>query len=239
MLGPHAQPTLSDTALEQALGYIAVRPQIWEVILSGGDPLVLSTRRLGSLTEKLKAIPHVKILRLHSRVPAVEPSRITKPLIKLLRESGKTTYLVLHANHPRELTPEARAACKKLIDAGIPMLSQSVLLRGVNDDIETLSALMRAFVETGIKPYYLHQLDLAPGTSHFRVPIEEGLRLMKALRGTLSGLCQPSYVLDLPGGHGKSPIGPNYFAVSAENSNYCVEDYEGRQHFYRSALPQP
>lgn len=239
MLGAKGQEFLSKEALARALDYIAAHPQIWEVILSGGDPLVLSARRIGSLTEKFKTISHLKILRLHSRVPVAEPSRITKSLIRALRESGKTTYMVLHANHPRELTTEARAACARLIDAGIPMLSQSVLLRGVNDDVETLSALMRAFVETGIKPYYLHQLDLAPGTSHFRVPIGEGQRLMKALRGNLSGLCQPAYMLDLPGGHGKSPIGPNYFATSAETGHYCVEDYQGAQHFYRSGLPQP
>jgi lysine 2,3-aminomutase len=239
MLGAKGNETLSKEALAKALDYIAAHPQIWEVILSGGDPLVLSARRLGSLAAQLQNIPHVKILRLHSRIPVVEPDRITKALVRVLRDSGKTAYMILHANHPRELTSEARAACARLIDAGIPMLSQSVLLRGVNDDVESLSTLMRTFVEIGIKPYYIHQLDLAPGTSHFRVPIEEGQRLMRALRGNLSGLCQPSYMLDLPGGHGKSPIGPNYFAASAENSNYCVEDYQGGQHFYRSGPPQP
>ena len=124
--------------------------------------------------------------------------------------SGKTIYVALHANHPRELTAAARAACAILIEAGIPMLSQSVLLAGVNDDIETMTELMRAFVEARIKPYYLHQLDPAPGTAHFRVPIAKGRDLMRQLRGSVSGLCQPHYMLDIPGGHGKSPIGPNY-----------------------------
>jgi lysine 2,3-aminomutase len=149
-----------------------------------------------------------------------------------LRSCGKTLYVALHANHPRELSAAARAACARLIDAGIPMLSQSVLLAGVNDNIETLAALMRAFVEARIKPYYLHQLDPAPGTSHFRVPIARGQELMRQLHGRLSGLCQPHYMLDIPGGHGKSPIGPNYIQKMAPGEMYRVTDYQGREHDY-------
>ena len=132
--------------------------------------------------------------------------------MRALKAKGKATYVVLHANHARELTDAAREACARLVDAGIPMLSQSVLLAGVNDDPQTLGALMRALVECRIKPYYLHHGDLAPGTSHLRTSIEQGQELMRALRGRLSGLCQPTYVLDIPGGHGKSPIGPNYLS---------------------------
>ncbi len=146
---------------------------------------------------------------MHTRLPVAAPDRISAALVRALR-TDKATYVVLHANHPRELSKAARAACARFVDAGIPMLSQSVLLRGVNDDAETLGALMRTLVECRIKPYYLHHADLAPGTAHFRTTIAEGQDLMRALHGRNSGLCQPAYVLDIPGGYGKSPIGPNY-----------------------------
>jgi lysine 2,3-aminomutase len=221
----------SREALDAALAYISGRPDIWEVILSGGDPLVLSDRRLRDVVKRLAAIEHVKIIRLHTRVPVVDPARITPVLVRAVKVDRKATYVVLHANHPRELTAAARKACGRFIDAGIPMLSQSVLLRGVNDDPATLGELMRAFVECRIKPYYLHHADLARGTSHFRTTIEEGQNLMRALRGRHSGLCQPAYVLDIPGGHGKSPIGPNYF-VQEERGRYRIEDFNGRHHSY-------
>ena len=182
-------------------------------MLTGGDPLVLSPRRLKQVVSRLAAIAHVKVIRVHTRVPVADPARITpRAGARAQGASGKATYVVLHANHARELTDAAREACARLVDAGIPMLSQSVLLAGVNDDPQTLGALMRALVECRIKPYYLHHGDLAPGTSHLRTSIEHGQELMRALRGRLSGLCQPTYVLDIPGGHGKSPIGPNYLS---------------------------
>ena len=209
-VGPTAARALSPRALDAALAYIAAHPEIWEVILTGGDPLILSPRRLSGLMQRLGDIDHVKVIRLHSRVPAAEPGRITPALVQALKASGKAVYVALHADHPRELTPAARAACGRLVDAGIPMLGQTVLLAGVNDDPETLGALMRAMVETRIKPYYLHHPDHAPGTSHFRTGIAEGQALMRSLRGRLSGLCQPTYVLDIPGGHGKVPVGPGY-----------------------------
>src|ERR1700686_828572 len=160
------------------------------------------------------AIDHVKVGRVHTRVPVATPERVTRETARALRAPGKASYVVLHVNHPRELTPAVRAACARLIDAGIPMLSQSVLLRGVNDDAATLGALMRALVESRIKPYYLHQGDLAPGTAHLRASIGEGQDLMRALRGRTSGLCQPTYVLDIPGGFGKVPIGPSYLSAT-------------------------
>jgi lysine 2,3-aminomutase len=203
MIGPGKPSALSAKALSAALGYIAAHPDIWEVILSGGDPLVLSPRRLAAVMKRLGAIAHVKVVRVHTRVPAVDPGRVTPALVRALKSSGKTTYVVLHANHPRELTAAARAACDRFIDAGIPMLAQSVLLKGVNDDVETLAALMRAFVECRIKPYYLHQMDPAPGTAHFRTTLAHGRKLMRDLRRRYSGLCQPSYVLDGPDGEGK------------------------------------
>jgi lysine 2,3-aminomutase len=226
MVGP-GRGALTGKALAAALDYIARAPKIWEVILTGGDPLVLPPRRLKDLMTRLTAIDHVKVVRLHTRIPVVAPEHVRPGLLRALR-TGKATYMVLHANHPRELTEEARAACARVVDAGIPMLSQSVLLRGVNDDVETLGALMRALVECRIKPYYLHHADLAPGTAHLRTSIVEGQVLMRALRGRYSGLCQPQYVLDIPGGHGKSPIGPTY--LSADGSQ--ITDFKGARHVY-------
>jgi lysine 2,3-aminomutase len=228
MIGP-GQGGLSPKALAAALDYIAAHPQIWEVILSGGDPLVLSARRIKDVVKRLAAIPHVKVIRVHTRMPVVAPERINAVLVRALR-TDKATFIVLHANHPRELTEQARAACGRLIDAGIPMLSQSVLLRGINDDVETLGALMRTLVECRIKPYYLHHADLAPGTAHLRTTIAEGQDLMRGIRGRLSGLCQPTYVLDIPDGYGKSPIGPNYVGTDGETT--MIEDFNGRRHAY-------
>jgi lysine 2,3-aminomutase len=228
VVGPGGPQALSGPALDAALAYIAGKPAIWEVILTGGDPFMLSPRRIGEVTQRLGRIGHVKVLRWHTRVPVADPGRVTGELVEALRPAGRTVYVALHANHPRELTDAARAACARIIDAGIPVLSQTVLLRGVNDDAETLAALMRAFVETRIKPYYLHHLDLAPGTGRFRTGIAEGQALMRALRGRLSGLAQPTYVLDIPGGHGKVPIGPGY--LSSDGSS--VVDPAGTEHDY-------
>ncbi len=227
MVGP-GRGGLSPAALAGALDYIRAHPEIWEAILSGGDPLVLSARRIKDVVGSLAAIDHVKVIRVHTRVPAVAPERISGALVRALRAQDKATFVVLHVNHPRELTKKARAACARLIDAGIPMLSQSVLLRGVNDDAETLGTLMRSLVECRIKPYYLHHADLAPGTAHMRTTIAEGQALMRELRGRYSGLCQPGYVLDIPDGHGKSPIGPNYLSEDGT----VVEDFQGRRHRY-------
>jgi lysine 2,3-aminomutase len=235
MVGPGRSRGLSAAALEKALAYIREHSKIWEVVLTGGDPLMLSARRLADVVKRLSAIEHLKIIRLHTRMPLVDPARITPALVRALKGQGRATYVVVHANHPRELTPEARAACGRFVDAGIPVLSQSVLLRGVNDDAQTLGELMRALVESRIKPYYLHHGDLAPGTAHLRTTIAEGQELMRALRGRYSGLCQPTYVLDIPGGHGKSPIGPNYLKVGDDNGaarQYQIEDYHGDRHCY-------
>ena len=230
MVGP-GRGGLSAAALAAAIGYIESRPQIWEVILSGGDPLILSARRVKDIVERLAAIAHVQAIRVHTRIPVVAPERISAALVRALR-TEKATFVVLHANHPRELTQEARAACGRVIDAGIPMLSQSVLLRGANDDIETLGTLMRTFVACRIKPYYLHHADLAPGTSHLRTTITQGQDLMRGLRGRFSGLCQPTYVLDIPGGHGKAPIGPNYVSVAMADGTMLIEDHDGGTHAY-------
>src|SRR6266513_2404180 len=181
------------------------------------------------------------IIRIHTRVPVAAPVRISAEMTAALRVEGATTWVALHANHARELTGKARAACAAMIDAGIPMVSQSVLLRGVNDNVAALEALMRAFVECRIKPYYLHHGDLAPGTAHLRTTLSRGQDLMRALRGRVSGLCQPDYVVDIPGGHGKAPAGPNYlsdansFSREREQTGetrYRIIDYCGDVHLY-------
>jgi lysine 2,3-aminomutase len=231
MVGPQGLGTLSPEAMDKAFGYIAEHHEIWEVILTGGDPLVLSPRRLSEIMQRLAAIDHVKIVRFHTRVPVVEPKRVDADLVAALKASGKTTYVALHANHPRELTPEAREACGRLVDAGIVMISQSVLLKGINDDPDVLADLMRAFVETRVKPYYLHHPDLAPGTSHFRLTIEEGQALVAGLRGRVSGLCQPAYILDIPGGYGKAVIGPGVIEKT-DDGCYTVSDFRGGSHPY-------
>ena len=239
MVGPGKATALSEAAYREALDYIRGDTEIWEVILTGGDPLMLSPRRLAEIMTDLAAIDHVRIVRIHTRVPVAAPARIDGEMVGALRVDGVTTWIAVHANHPRELSDEARAACARLADAGIPLVSQTVLLRGVNDDAKVLEALMRTFVENRIKPYYLHHGDLAPGTAHLRTTIAEGQELMRRLRGRVSGLCQPDYVLDIPGGHGKAPIGPHYLSHASSRecdlsseTQYRIVDYCGDVHLY-------
>jgi len=222
---------LPKAELEAAFAYLASEKDIWEVILTGGDPLILSPRRLSAIMVRLAEIPHIRIVRVHTRTPAVAPERITPALIRALKSGGQTVYVALHANHPRELTPEVRGACARLIDAGLPMLSQTVLLRHVNDDPETLASLMRAFVEMRIRPYYLHHGDLAPGTAHLRTDLADSQALARGLRGRLSGLCQPTLILDIPGGHGKVPAAPAYVRAASDGA-FEVEDPQGCVHAY-------
>jgi lysine 2,3-aminomutase len=202
---------------------------------------MVSPRRLSGIMADLAAVDHVRIIRLHTRVPVAEPARIGAEMVAALKVQGATTWVALHANHARELTGEARPAVARLIDAGIPMVSQSVLLKGVNDDPVALEALMRVFVECRIKPYYLHHGDLAPGTAHLRTTLAQGQELMRTLRGRVSGLCQPHYVLDIPGGAGKSPVGPSYLSPQdsgaglGEETRYRVTDYCGDVHLYPPA----
>ncbi|GJD60146.1 lysine-2,3-aminomutase-like protein [Methylobacterium frigidaeris] len=230
VVGPEGQGSLTEAELDAALAYIAAHPEIWEVVVTGGDPLVLSPRRLGRIASALKDIPHVRVLRLHSRVPVVDPARVDAALIGALKGFEGAVFVALHANHPREFSDAARAAIARLIDAGIPMVSQSVLLAGVNDDPDTLAALMRAFVENRIKPYYLHHGDLAPGTGHLRTTLDHGQDLMRSLRGRVSGLAQPTYVLDIPGGYGKVPVGPGY--LTGGPAGWTVTDPKGGSHAY-------
>jgi lysine 2,3-aminomutase len=231
MVGPGKAAGLSREAYARALAYIAAHPEIWEVILTGGDPLVLSARRLRTIMRDLAAIPHVKILRVHTRMPIADPARISPELVHALKIRAKPTYVAVHVNHARELSTDARVALARMAEAGLPLLGQSVLLKGVNDTPEALEDLMRALVEAGVKPYYLHHPDLAPGTSHLRVDIETGQRLVQSLRGRVSGLCQPTYVLDIPGGYGKVPIADNAMRGTAQE-RVVVEDFKGRRHAY-------
>jgi len=200
---------LTEAELQAAYAWFAARPAIREVILTGGDPLMLSPRRLGAIIAALSAIPHIELLRVHTRVPVADPALVTEALADALR-TDTPLWLAVHANHAREFTPEARAALQRILARGVPLLGQSVLLHGVNDSAEALEALFRAMLAARVKPYYLHQLDPAPGTARFHVPIAEGQRLLAALRGRVTGLAWPTYVLDIPGGHGKVPIGPHY-----------------------------
>jgi lysine 2,3-aminomutase len=222
---------LRRAALDRAYGYIREHSEIWEVIVTGGDPLLLSPRRIASIMRALIAIDHVQVIRFHTRVPVVDPRRVGAALVQALT-AEKAVYVVIHANHPRELTGEVRAAVARLTRAGIPVLSQSVLLRGVNDDATVLEELFRALVAMRVKPYYLHHPDLARGTSHFRGDIAKGRDLMRELRRRASGLCQPTYVLDIPGGHGKVPIGPDWLRPGADGKSWLVEDRGGICHPY-------
>lgn len=232
MVGPGGD-VLTGDKLEAALAYLASRPEIWEVIMTGGDPLILSARRLRDIAKRLAAIPHIKVARWHTRVPMVQPERISEDYARALRIPGKASYIAVHANHPREFTAQAKAALARLADAGHVLISQSVLLKGVNADVATLSALMRAFVENRVKPYYLHHPDLAPGTAHFRLSLAEGQALVKSLRGNLSGLCQPTYILDIPGGAGKIPVGPAFLSgCEAPGAQGIAEDRNGGLHAY-------
>lgn len=215
---------LDDAALEQALEWLRTHEQIREVILTGGDPLMLSPRRLGHIVAALSAMPHVTTIRVHSRVPVADPERVTDALLDAL-ETDKAMWMAVHINHAREMSEPARACLKRIVRRGIPLLGQSVLLRGVNDSEQALEDLFRAMVETRMRPYYLHQLDPAPGTAHFHVPVEEGQRLLAGLRGRVTGLAWPLYVLDIPGGYGKVPLGPDYVQGPKQ-----VKDPKGTTH---------
>jgi lysine 2,3-aminomutase len=225
-------------ALARAFDYIRQRPQIWEVIVTGGDPFLLAPRRLAEIVRVLDEIPHLCVIRFHTRVPVVDPGRVDGALVEALA-AEKAVYVAIHANHPRELTARMREAAQRLNQAGIPLLSQTVLLRGVNDDAATLEALFRGLVAMRIKPYYLHHADLARGTSHFRTGIAAGQRLVNSLRGRISGLCQPTYVLDIPGGCGKVPIAPCAAARDGMTGEWTIEDSAGVRHTYPADCSNP
>jgi lysine 2,3-aminomutase len=229
MVGPGEDQMLSPRELENALRYIAAHPEIWEVIMTGGDPLMLSPRRIGEITQRVSGMPHVKVLRWHTRMPVADPDRITEEMVRAVK-CAKTTYVAIHVNHVRELSHAARDAIGRFADAGIPLLSQSVLLKGINDDAGILEDLMRTLVELRVQPYYLHHPDLAPGTAHFRVTIAEGRKLIRELRARASGLCLPHYVLDIPGGYSKANLALS--DAEAHGESYDLRDPDGLLHAY-------
>ena len=233
VVGPDGDALDSD-ALQRALDWIAATPDIWEVIVTGGDPLVLAPSRIAAIMDALDAIPHVQVVRWHTRVPVVAPDRVTAALVEALRRPTPA-WVVLHCNSHLELTAAAATAIARLVDGGLPMLSQSVLLRGVNDDADALTALLRGLVRLRIKPYYLHHGDLAPGTAHLRTTLDAGRALVDGLRGQLSGICQPAYVLDIPGGFGKVPAGAAW--VEPAGDGFAVRDPAGQTHLYPPPTP--
>lgn len=202
------------TALEDAFDHIARHPEIHDVIVSGGDPLVMSDGRIGAILERLATLEHVMYVRVASRVPVTLPQRITPALCQALRRHP-SVWLMTHFNHPRELSAESKAACAMLVDHGIPVMNQSVLLRGVNDDADTLEALFRGLVRQRVRPYYLLQADPVGGTGHLRTPLSQGIGLMASLQGRLSGIALPKLIVDTPGGLGKVPVGPDYITARA------------------------
>jgi lysine 2,3-aminomutase len=228
MVGPGKEPALTQSQFDAAFAHIAAHPEIREIIVTGGDPFILSPRRAAEISARAGAIPHIEKLRWHTRVPVVEPARITDEFVAAIKLQSGKTRVAIHANHPRELTTAARAACKKMRDAGIELLSQSVLLKGVNDDIETLVELIRAFRETGVAPYYIHHPDLAPGTSHFRMPIDEGQKLMRELQTRVHPA--PDYMLDIPGGYGKISLLSG--SIVRAGAHWRVRDLRGVWHAY-------
>ncbi len=231
LVGGDDPPTTAD--LEAGLAYIARTPRIRDVLLSGGDPLLLSTRRLGSVLARLRAIPHVETIRIGTRLPVVCPMRIDDELVATLR-AHHPLFVNTHFNHVKELTPEARAACERLVDAGIPVGNQTVLLRGINSSIASLRALMRGLLRSRVKPYYLFQGDTVLGTDHLRTPVETAMGLYEGLRGWMNGMAVPMLVLDAPGGGGKVPIVPSYIE-HLDEERVVVRTYRGA----RIEYPQP
>ena len=213
-------------ALEQAFAWIEAHPEIHDVILSGGDPCLMSTERIARLLRRIRQIEHVDYVRLATRTPVTLPQRITDELCRAIRESHERTWVMTHFNHPKELSEEARTACAQLADAGLPVMNQTVLLRGVNDEPQTLEALFRGLVRARVRPYYLLQMDPVSGTGHLRTPLRRGMELMASLQGRLSGIALPKLIVDTPGGLGKVPIGPNYIRSTTDGVT-VLETFRG------------
>ena len=231
-MGEEDKP-ISEKALSRALGYIREHPEIRDVLISGGAPLTMATARLERILSAIREIPHVEVIRIGTRVPVVLPMRVTPELTGMLRKYHPI-WINTHFNHPKEITPEARRACEQIVDAGIPLGNQSVLLKGVNDDAETMKALLLKLVAMRVRPYYLYQCDLSRGISHFRTRVETGIDILHALTGNISGYALPRYVIDAPGGGGKIPVQYEY-VLKKDDREVVLENFQGRVFRY----PQP
>jgi lysine 2,3-aminomutase len=221
--------------IESGLDYLSEHVEIRDVIVSGGDPLLLSDEKLDWILTRLRAIPHIEIIRIGSRIPVVLPQRITMGLIRVLRKH-QPIYLNTHFNHPDEITETSAKACTRLADAGIPLGNQTVLLRGVNDDPTVMKRLMQRLLTIRVRPYYIYQADMVQGTDHFRTSVEEGIEIIRALRGHTSGLGVPAYVIDAPGGGGKIPILPDY--LQSLGTEVVLKNYLGETYTYVNVLQQ-
>jgi lysine 2,3-aminomutase len=222
----HGTINASQTRLEKAIQYIAAHPEIRDVLLSGGDPLLLSDDKLEWLLARLRLIPHLEIIRIGTKIPAVLPQRVTPKLVRMLKRYHPL-WMSLHFMHPDECTPETHHACSMLADAGIPLGSQTVLLKGINDDVDTMKKLMHGLMKMRVRPYYLYQCDPITGSSHFRTPVAKGLEIIKGLRGNTSGYAVPNYVIDAPGGGGKIALMPDA-VIGHEGDNLLLRNYEQR-----------
>jgi len=230
MVGHAPQHTCNLNKWEQALAYIETHPEIRDVLLSGGDPLTLPDDRLEWLLAHLRRIPHVELIRIGTKVPVVLPQRITPPLTRMLKRYHPL-WLSIHFMHPDELTPEVAQACTRLADAGIPLGSQTVLLAGINDTVETMKRLVHGLLKIRVRPYYLYQCDPILGSAHFRTPVEKGLEIIQGLRGHTTGYAVPTYVIDAPGGGGKIPLLPEY-VVGHDGTDLVLKNYEGKMYRY-------
>jgi lysine 2,3-aminomutase len=226
MVGHQGNHCLNTEQWEKGIAYIAEHPEVRDVLLSGGDPLTLGDEQLEWLLAHLRRIPHVELIRIGTKAPVVLPQRITPGLVKMLKRYHPL-WISIHAAHPDELTPETARACMRLADAGIPLGSQTVLLSGINDDVETMKRLVQGLLKIRVKPYYLYQCDPIPGSSHFRTPVAKGLEMIRGLRGFTTGYAVPTYVIDAPGGGGKIPLLPEY-VIGQDNGDLLLRNYEGR-----------
>ncbi|MBI2922379.1 MAG: KamA family radical SAM protein [Planctomycetes bacterium] len=229
--------SISKDQLRRAYDYIAAHPEVRDVVLSGGDPMMLKDDPLVEIVKNVRAIPHVEIIRIGTRIPSALPQRVTKELCDRLKPYNPL-YMMVHFDHPDELTPEAIASLNRLADAGFPLMNQTVLLKGVNDNVEALAKLFKGLLAARVRPYYLYQADITKGTNHFRTTVEKGLEIMRGLRGWISGLAIPHYVIDSPGGGGKIPMVPNYVESWADGK-LVLRNFKGTVHEYPEVEEDP
>lgn len=231
-----AEKAVTRSQWERAIAYIEAHPEVRDVLLSGGDPLSLSNERLEWLLSRIRRIPHVEFLRIGTKIPTVLPQRITPDLVRMLRKYHPL-WMSVHFTHPDEITPEVAEACERLSDAGIPLGSQTVLLRGVNDDVETMKRMVHGLLKIRVRPYYLYMCDPITGSGHFRTPVSKGLEIIQGLRGHTTGYAVPTFVIDAPGGGGKIPLLPEYVA-GRDGDDLLLVNFEGRRFRYHDPLDE-